>query len=95
MWTAGFHAAQQHGMQGQDVEAMLALTFMEAALGAERIFQALVRLQCPSCTGSGLSANLRPVDCVACYGTGESMRCHSTSHGEQLVANLNMFCLIG
>lgn len=71
-------------MQGQNVEAMLALTFMEAALGVERMFQALVRLQCPSCTGSGLSAHLQPVDCVACHGTGQSMRCQDTSFGEQL-----------
>ncbi|KAL3159603.1 hypothetical protein ABBQ38_010015 [Trebouxia sp. C0009 RCD-2024] len=77
----GSPGPQQHGMQGQNVEAMLALTFMEAALGAERIFQALVRLQCPSCTGSGLSADLQPVDCVACHGTGQSMRCQDTSFG--------------
>ena len=84
MWTAGCQGPQQHGMQGQNVEAMLALTFMEAALGAERIFQASVRLHCPSCTGSGLSAELQPVDCVACNGTGQSMRCQTTSLGEQL-----------
>ena len=80
--STGFQAPQQHGSQGQNVEALLALTFMEAALGVERIFQAMVRLQCPSCVGSGLSAELQPVDCAACYGTGQSMRCQSTSLGK-------------
>lgn len=78
----GFQATPQHGTQGQNVEALLALTFMEAALGAERIFQAMVRLQCSSCAGSGLSATLQPVDCAACYGTGQSIRCQSTSLGK-------------
>lgn len=80
--NTGFQAPAQHGTQGQNVEALLALTFMEAALGVERIFQAMVRLQCSSCAGSGLSANLQPVDCAACYGTGQSIRCQSTSLGK-------------
>ena len=87
MCTCGHAGFQEpHGMPGQNVEAMLALTFMEAALGAERVFQASVRLQCPSCTGSGLSAELQPVECIACYGTGQSMRCQSTSLGEHGLA---------
>ena len=70
------------------MEALVALTFMEAVLGVERVFQAMVRLQCPSCAGSGLSAELQPVDCAACYGTGQSMRCHSTSLGKHRLAGL-------
>lgn len=67
-------SSEQHGGQGQNVDAMLGLTFMEAALGTERVFQASVRLQCPDCNGSGLSANSEPLDCVACRGTGQAMR---------------------
>lgn len=88
MCNIGFQAPQQHGSQGQNVEALLALTFMEAALGVERIFQAMVRLQCPSCAGSGLSAELQPVDCAACYGSGQSMRCQSTSLGKHELSGL-------
>ena len=60
---------------------MLALTFMEAALGTERTFKASVQRQCTACTGSGLSASLQPVDCTGCNGTGQTARCHTTSLG--------------
>ncbi len=60
---------------------MLGLTFMEAALGTERVFQVSVRLQCPDCSGSGLSASSQPVDCTACHGTGQTMRYQSSSLG--------------
>ncbi|DBB02952.1 TPA: hypothetical protein ACH3X1_013548 [Trebouxia sp. C0004] len=60
---------------------MLGLTFMEAALGTERVFQVSVRLQCPDCTGSGLSASSQPLDCTACHGTGQTVRYQSSSLG--------------
>lgn len=74
-------ATQQHVGQGQNVDAMLGLTFMEAALGTERVFQVSVRLQCPDCSGSGLSATSQPLDCTACHGTGQTMRYQSSSLG--------------
>ena len=80
--NAGAQPQQWHGTQGKSVEAMLALTFMEAALGTERTFQASVRLQCPDCGGCGLSSTSQPVDCTGCKGTGQKMRCHTTSLGK-------------
>lgn len=79
--TECFSTAHQHGGQGQNVEAMLGLTFMEAVLGTERVFQVSVRLQCPDCSGSGLSSKAQPQDCTACSGTGQTVRCHGTSLG--------------
>ncbi|KAL0020662.1 hypothetical protein WJX79_004334 [Trebouxia sp. C0005] len=72
---------QQHGGQGQNVDAMLGLTFLEAALGTERVFHVSVRLQCPDCSGSGLSATSQPLNCIACHGTGQTMRYQSSSLG--------------
>ncbi len=63
---------------------MLGLTFMEAALGTERVFQVSVRLQCPDCSGSGLSTTSQPLDCTACHGTGQTMRYQSSSLGTGL-----------
>lgn len=80
--NAEFETPQQHGMPGRNVEAMLALTFMEAALGTQRTFRASVRMQCPECVGYGLSATSRSVDCTGCHGTGETLRLHTSSLGE-------------
>lgn len=77
---------QQHGGQGQNVDALLGLTFMEAALGTERVFQASVRLQCPDCSGSGLSAHSEPLDCIACRGTGQTMRYQNS------ILGIGFFC---
>lgn len=76
---------QQHGGQGQNVDALLGLTFMEAALGTERVFQASVRLQCPDCSGSGLSATSEPLDCIACRGTGQTMRYQNSILGTYFI----------
>lgn len=63
---------------------MLGLTFLEAALGTERVFHVSVRLQCPDCSGSGLSATSQPLNCIACHGTGQTMRYQSSSLGTGL-----------
>ena len=91
--SAGCQQSQWHGRQGKNVEAMLALTFMEAALGTERTFQASVRLQCPDCSGCGLSTTSQSVDCTGCKGSGQIMRCHTTSLGKSCLIYLGTLLL--
>ena len=54
---------------GANVDILLGLTFREAALGTQRVFQASVFLQCSDCKGAGTSR--RALDCNSCRGTGE------------------------
>ena len=64
----------QHAAKGANVTTTVKLSFLEAALGAEREFTASVRLHCPDCSGSGLSALVQPEDCAFCKGVGQILR---------------------
>lgn len=81
--AAGHTGTYQHATKGANVVTTIKLSFLEAALGAQREFTASVRLHCPDCSGSGLSSSVKPEDCASCKGVGQILRFEHCESGEQ------------
>ena len=71
----------KHATKGANVSAAIRLSFLEAALGAEREFTASARSQCTCCSGSGISADVQPEHCTSCSGSGQILRFKQTPAG--------------
>ena len=78
---AGQADQYKHATKGANVSAAIRLSFLEAALGAERDFTASARSQCTSCSGSGISADVQPENCTSCSGSGQILRFKQTPAG--------------
>ena len=63
--------ATRRARQGQDLEVELAVSFEEAALGAEKTLTVERLRDCTTCEGSGAAPGTRVERCSACQGTGE------------------------
>ncbi|MBN8612033.1 MAG: molecular chaperone DnaJ [Deltaproteobacteria bacterium] len=63
--------ATRRARQGQDLEVELAVSFEEAALGAEKTLTVERLRDCGTCSGSGAAPGTRVERCSACAGTGE------------------------
>ena len=63
--------ATRRARQGQDLEVELAVSFEEAALGAEKTLTVERLRDCTTCSGSGAAPGTRVERCSACAGTGE------------------------
>ncbi|MEZ4241509.1 MAG: molecular chaperone DnaJ [Myxococcota bacterium] len=57
--------------RGADLEYLLRLPFMEAALGTTKTISVPRRVTCETCEGRGLKAGARPVTCTTCDGAGQ------------------------
>lgn len=65
-----FHQEQVGPRRGADLRVDLPITFLEAALGAEKQIQVPRAETCPSCGGTGAKAGTAPQTCPQCNGTG-------------------------
>ncbi|KAI9006383.1 hypothetical protein DFJ74DRAFT_690643 [Hyaloraphidium curvatum] len=71
----GFGGGRRTGMGGfqaggADIEAQLAVSFMEAAKGAQKPLSFRSVVQCKTCSGSGLKPGAKSKTCSTCNGTG-------------------------
>jgi molecular chaperone DnaJ len=58
-------------MRGDDLEADVALSFMDAAAGTKTKITITPVVDCPPCHGSGLKAGEQKSTCSVCRGTGQ------------------------
>lgn len=64
-------SAARRARQGQDLEVELAVSFEEAALGAEKTLSVERLKDCATCNATGAAPGTRVERCSACAGTGE------------------------
>ncbi|KAI5124427.1 hypothetical protein M0805_008311 [Coniferiporia weirii] len=57
-------------VRGDDMEARVGISFLEAARGAKRTVNITPIANCNTCSGSGLKAGIKRTTCGTCGGTG-------------------------
>jgi molecular chaperone DnaJ len=67
----GGGGARRGPRRGADLEVLVELDFLEAALGVKRDLEVPRRVHCATCTGSGLKPGAKPVTCAMCGGRGQ------------------------
>lgn len=67
----GGGGARQRNVKGDDLEATVTLSFLEAAMGASRKINITPVVDCKPCTGSGLKPGETKQTCSSCRGTGQ------------------------
>ena len=73
-------------IDGDDIEVVLPLTFMEAVKGANKTINVQAQAACTTCQGTGNQPNSQPTTCKHCQGKGvvsttaRSPPCHSHSY---------------
>lgn len=67
----GGGGARQRTVRGDDLEATVTLSFLEAAQGAARKINISPVVDCKPCTGSGLKPGESKTTCATCRGTGQ------------------------
>ena len=63
-------AEAAEAVDGDDIEVVLPLSFMEAVQGSSRLIHVSALAACPTCQGSGNQPNTQPSTCKACGGKG-------------------------
>jgi len=57
-------------IRGDDIEASIGVSFLDAAKGATRTVNVTPVVNCASCSGSGLKSGAKRTNCPSCGGTG-------------------------
>ncbi|MBC8460645.1 MAG: molecular chaperone DnaJ [Deltaproteobacteria bacterium] len=70
LFGARFHQEQAGPRHGADLRVDLSISFLEAALGAEKQIQVPRAETCPACSGTGAKAGTSQQTCSQCNGTG-------------------------
>lgn len=60
----------QQNARGEDLEATIGISFMEACKGAKRTVNVTPVEDCQTCTGSGMKAGAKKSTCGTCGGSG-------------------------
>lgn len=67
--------------RGRDMEAMLDLSFKEAAFGVDKTLRIVRQAQCSRCTGSGAEPGSKVEECMTCNGKGQVTQAQRTMLG--------------
>ncbi|KAI0034959.1 hypothetical protein K488DRAFT_44409, partial [Vararia minispora EC-137] len=62
--------ARPEQVRGEDVEASIGISFLDAAKGTTKTIPITQIVNCSTCDGSGLRAGVQKTSCAACHGTG-------------------------
>lgn len=74
LFGSRFRRGQAAPQRGHDLHFVLALSFLEAASGGERVVQVPVPETCAACQGSGMLGGRAPEPCASCKGSGQVSR---------------------
>ena len=80
----GRNPFQQEILVGDNIEAQITVSFMEAAKGASKQISFKPLVTCKTCTGSGLKPGATRSSCKTCNGTGT--RVHFVQGGFQMAS---------
>lgn len=64
-------ARREHSRKGRNIEADLAIDFLESVFGTEKEIELYKDIECPSCGGSGVEPGSRLNTCSNCSGKGK------------------------
>ncbi|KAK9908014.1 hypothetical protein WJX75_001548 [Coccomyxa subellipsoidea] len=70
---------------GEDAVVLVALDFLEAALGKQHALEVSVKRTCPDCVGLGAAPGTHPIFCSLCSGHGH-VRIRQTTHAGEVMA---------
>jgi molecular chaperone DnaJ len=76
-----YYTSQTRAEPGADLQAGIAVSFQEAALGAEKDLHFQKNTACTACGGSGAKPGTKPLTCPTCRGTGHSVKRNSQMGG--------------
>ena len=79
-------------IEGDDIEVVLPLTFMEAVRGANKTISVHAQAACSTCQGSGNQPNSQPTTCKQCQGKGVVSKPHTQHHTALLLAVYVWYC---
>lgn len=74
--------ARRGPQRGADLRYDLAITFEEAAFGAEETLEIPRFETCDACKGTGAEPNTQPTACPQCHGSGEVRRVQQSVFGQ-------------
>ena len=86
---SGPRSAEAHG---NDIEAVVALRFEEAAFGAEKELEITKPGKCEHCDGKGAEPGSAIVNCKGCSGTGEIRSVRNTILGQMVSSSTCSEC---
>lgn len=69
----GARPRQRAGRRGRDLEITVEVTLQEAASGSEKTVTVPGYELCPRCSGSGLKAGAKKINCPQCKGAGRTV----------------------
>lgn len=67
----GMGGRASRSFKGDDIEASVTISFLEACQGVSRTVQTTPVVECGTCAGSGMKAKAKKETCRACKGTGQ------------------------
>jgi molecular chaperone DnaJ len=70
-FSTGGGGRRSRAEQGDDLQAEMRLTFLEAARGCQKPFELTRLIHCNTCQGSGAKAGSAPATCGTCRGRGQ------------------------
>lgn len=77
---------QQGGVSGSDIEAVINLTFEEAAFGTTKELEITKPFKCDHCEGKGAEPGSAIISCKSCSGTGEIRSVKNTILGQMVTS---------
>jgi molecular chaperone DnaJ len=78
LFGSRYYRSQTEPQRGRNLQFVLPVSFVEAALGGQREVEVPVLENCSSCGGSGSTSKQAPPPCQDCHGTG-----HLTKQGNR------------
>ncbi|NNE72266.1 MAG: molecular chaperone DnaJ [Acidimicrobiales bacterium] len=77
---------------GEDLEAVLDLTFEEAVFGVEKSIDVRTAVPCPKCEATGAKKGTSPETCPECEGAGQVRRVRQSILGQMVTATVCPTC---
>lgn len=72
---------------GQDMEAVVTISFEQAVFGATVPVTLRLPQRCPDCDGSGAGSGTKPVTCADCNGSGQVQRVRQSLLGQMVTTS--------
>ncbi len=69
----GYRSGGSGPMKGQNLRAVIKITFLEAAFGCEKELELTLKDECTQCHGTGAKPGTQPQTCTRCGGKGKVM----------------------
>jgi molecular chaperone DnaJ len=76
-----YYTSETRAVPGADLRTNVSVSFLDAALGAQKELRFQKRTTCPTCSGTRARPGTKPRTCPQCGGTGRSVRRNGSRGG--------------